>query len=78
MSKHTAEYWKDRADEIRAIRDNMTGEVPRQIMAEIAADFDRLYHWTLNDSGPPKRHQAIEILVSTPFSAATRDRAPKK
>jgi hypothetical protein len=73
MSKYTAEYWKDRADEIRAIRDNMTGEVPRQIMAEIAADFDRLYHWTLEN-----RQQAIEVLVSTPFSAATRDRKPNE
>jgi hypothetical protein len=71
MSKYTAAYWKDRANEIRAIRDNMTGEVPRQIMAEIAGDFDRLYHWTLKN-----RQQAIEVLVSTPFSVATRDREP--
>ena len=42
MSKYTAEYWKDRADEIRAIRDTMTSEEPRRIMAEIAVDFDRL------------------------------------
>jgi hypothetical protein len=39
MSKYTAEYWKDRADEIRAIRDNMTSEVPRRITTEIAAKF---------------------------------------
>ena len=68
MSKYTAEYWKDRADEARAIRDNMTSEVPRQIMAEIAADYDRLYHWTLNDLGPMQRQLAIDVLVSSPFS----------
>ena len=67
MSKYTAEYWKDRADEARAIRDNLTSEVPRQIMADIAADYDRLYHWTLNDSGPMQRQHAIDVLLSTPF-----------
>src|SRR5262249_43556757 len=68
MSKCTAEYWKDRADEARAIRDNMTSEGKRWIMAKIAADYDRLYHWTLNDLGPMHRQQAIDILVSSPFS----------
>ena len=48
MSKYTGEYWKERADEARAIRDKMTGGVPRRIMAEIAADYDRLYHWPLH------------------------------
>jgi hypothetical protein len=37
----------------------MTSEVSRQIMAEIAADFDRLYHWMLNCSGPMQRQHAI-------------------
>ena len=76
MSKYTAEYWKDRADEARAIRDNLTSEVPRQIMADIAADYDRLCHWTLNDSGPMRRQQAIDVLVSSPFSAA-QEHEPK-
>jgi hypothetical protein len=78
MSKYTAEYWKDRADEIRAICDNMISEVPRQIMAEIAADFDRLYHWTLKQEqpGPIQRQQAIDVLLSSPFSAVTRNREP--
>jgi hypothetical protein len=75
MSKYTAEYWKDRADEARAIRDNMTGGVPRRIMAEIAADYDRLYHWTLNRSGPMQRQQAIDVLISSPFSAAQHRKA---
>ena len=70
MSKYTAEYWKDRADEACAIRDNLTSEVPRQIMADIAADYDRLCHWTLNDSGPMQRQHAIDVLLSCPFSVA--------
>jgi len=77
MSKYTAEYWKDRADEARAIRDTMTSEEPR-LMEDIAADYDRLCHWTLNDSGPLQRQEAMYVLVSSPFSAATRDRKPKK
>jgi hypothetical protein len=75
MSKYTAGYWRDRADEVRAIRDDMTGEVPRQIMAEIAADFDRLYHWALNGAGPMQRQHAIDVLLSCPFSVA-QDREP--
>jgi hypothetical protein len=41
MSKYSAEYWKDRADEIRAIRDDMSSGEPRKIMAPIARDYDR-------------------------------------
>ena len=67
MSKYSAKYWKDRAAEIRALRDKMRSEEPRRIMAEIAADFDRLHNWTL-----------IDVLVPSPFSAATRDREPKE
>jgi hypothetical protein len=78
MSKYSAEYWKDRADEARAIRDNMTSEEPRQIMAQIAADYELLRDWMLKQQGPLQRQQAIEILVSSPFSAVTRDREPKE
>ena len=77
MSKYTAEYWKGRADEARAIRDTMTSEEPR-LMEDIAADYDRLCHWTLNDSGPLQRQQAIEVLISSPFSAVTPDRESKE
>ena len=52
MSRYSAKSWKDRADEIRDIRDNITGEEPRRILAEIAAEFDRLHDWTLKQSGP--------------------------
>jgi hypothetical protein len=57
MSTYSAKYWKDRADEIRDIRDNITGEEPRRILAEIAAEFDRLHDWTLKQSGPSKQQQ---------------------
>ena len=78
MSRYTAEYWKDRADEARAIRDTMSGEEPRRIMAQIASDYDRLYHWTLNDSGPMQRQQAIDVLVSSPFSAGQENEPKRK
>jgi hypothetical protein len=78
MSTYSTKYWKDRADEIRDIRDNITGEEPRRILAEIAAQFDRLHDWTLKQSGPSTQKQAIDDLMSRPFSAATRDRKPKK
>jgi hypothetical protein len=42
------------------------------------AGLDRLRDWTLKQSGPLQREQAIEVLVSSPFSAATRDREPKE
>ena len=70
MSRYTAEYWKDRADEARAIGDTMASEEPRRIMAEIAVDFDRLHDWTLKQSGPLNRQQAIEVLVSDRARAA--------
>ena len=78
MSRYSAKSWKYWADEIRDIRDNIKGEEPRRILAEIAAEFDRLHDWTLKQSGPSKQQQAIDVLVSSPFSAATRNRKPKK
>jgi hypothetical protein len=48
----------------------MTSEEPRRIMAEIAVDFDRLHDWTLKQSGPLNRQQAIEVLVSDRARAA--------
>jgi hypothetical protein len=76
MSKYTAEYWRDRADEVRAIRDTMTSKELRRILAQIAADYDLLHD--LAQSGPSQRQQAIDVLMSHPFSVATRDRKPKK
>jgi hypothetical protein len=77
MSRYSAEYWKDRADEIRTIRDSMVGEEARRIMSGIAADYDRLCELALK-SGSLDRQQAIEVLVSSPFSPVTRKREPKE
>jgi hypothetical protein len=76
--KLLAKSWKYWADEIRDIRDTIEGEEPRRILAEIAANFDRLHDWTLKQSGPSERHQAIDVLMSRPFSVAKRNREPKK
>jgi hypothetical protein len=78
MSGYTAEYWRNRADEVRAIRDTMTGEEARRILAEIAADYDFLRDLALTESGSSQRQQAIDVLMSTPFSAAKRGRKTKK
>jgi hypothetical protein len=75
-TRYSAAYWKDRADEARVIRENMSGEGPRHMLAQIAADYDRLHDWTLKQSGSLR--QAIEDLISSPFSAATREREPKE
>jgi hypothetical protein len=75
MSKYTAEYWRDRADEVRAIRDTLTSKESRRILAGIAADYDLLRDLALTESGPLQRQQAIDVLVSSPFSAA-QDRKP--
>jgi hypothetical protein len=74
MFRYSAEYWKDRADEIRAIRDTMTSEEPRRIMLQIAADYLRLHDCALEREGPLSQRQAIEDRMSSPFSAA----APKE
>ena len=68
--RYSAAYWKNRADETRAIRDTTIGEEPRRILAEIAADYDRLHDRALTGSD-----QAIDVLLSSPISAA-RDSEP--
>jgi hypothetical protein len=78
MSRYSAKSWKYWADETRYIRDNVEGEEPRRILAEIAAKFDRLHDWTLKQSGPSKQQQAIDVLMSRPFSPVklTKGKAP--
>ena len=75
MSRYSAKSWKFWADEIRDIRDNITGEEPRRILAEIAADYDRLHDLALTGSDLSQRQQAIDVLLSSPISAA-RDSEP--
>jgi hypothetical protein len=78
MRRYSAEYWRDRAAEIRAIRNTMSGNEARRIMTAIAHDYDRLHNLALTESGPSQRQQAIDVLVSSPFSAATQNREPKE
>jgi hypothetical protein len=56
----------------------LANETARSLQHLAAADYDRLCRWTLNDSGPMRRQQAIDVLVSAPFSAVKRDREPKE
>jgi hypothetical protein len=41
-NKTNVEYWHNMAEETRLLADAMTYEATRQIMLELAADFDRL------------------------------------
>jgi hypothetical protein len=76
--RYTPEYWRNRADEASAIRDTMTCKESRRNLAEIAANYDLLRDLAQTKSGPSRRTQAIDVLMSTPFSAAKRGRAAKK
>ena len=78
MSRYNAEYWRDRAEETRTMSESMRSEEARRILAEIAADYDLFYDLALKQSGPWKRQQAIDVLVSSPFSASTRVREPEE
>jgi hypothetical protein len=77
MRRYSAEYWRDRAEEIRAIRDTMRGSEVRRIMAGIARDYDRLRNLALSNS-PLKQQQAIDALLSSPFSAVMRKRVSEE
>jgi hypothetical protein len=56
----------------------MTSEESRRILAEIAADYDLLRDLALTESGPSQRQQAIDVQMSTPFSAVKRHRKAKE
>jgi hypothetical protein len=84
MSKG-AEYWKDRADEVRAIADCMKVEESRRKMAEIAGDYDRLstnanrlVTQKERDEKVANRRaqqQAAASLLDAPFSHASAEQA---
>src|SRR5262249_10173784 len=84
MSK-SPEYWKNRADEVRAIADVMKDEETRRRLAEIAADYDRLSEEAKGlvtqkerdeqEGNRLKRHQATASLIATPFSHARAQQA---
>jgi hypothetical protein len=47
-NKTNVDYWHNMAEETRLIADAMTYEATRQIMLELAADFDRLARLALD------------------------------
>src|SRR6516165_9409104 len=75
-----AEYWKDRADEVRAIADGMEFEKTKRMMLEIAADYDRLAEDSQRRVPQKERDeqlakhaeakQVIKRLMEAPFSHA--------
>jgi hypothetical protein len=79
------QYWKDRADEVRAIANLLQGEETRRMMAEIATDYDRLSEGAKalvtqkerNDEEANRRtrRQITESLISAPFSDARAKQA---
>jgi hypothetical protein len=78
MRRYSAEYWRYRAEEIRAIRDTMSSNEVRRIMTSLIRDYDLLYNVVLRESGPMPQVQVIEALMSAPFSTATRRRKSKE
>jgi PAS domain S-box-containing protein len=81
----STEYWRDRADEVRAIADCMKGEETRRIMAEIAGDYDRLSkdakrHVTQKERNEQeanylRQRQATVSLLDAPFAHASAKQA---
>jgi hypothetical protein len=51
----------------------MIGEEPRRILTDIAADYDLLRDLALTELGPSQRHEAIDVLLSTPFTKRRRN-----
>ena len=78
MHRYSAACWKDRAEEIRAIRNSMRNDDVRRIMAGIARDYDRLADFALKRPGHLDAQQAVDTLMSAPFSAGTRKREPEE
>jgi hypothetical protein len=44
-----------RAEEIRALAEEMHDDEPKTIMLRIAADYEKLVEWAENGSEPPKK-----------------------
>jgi hypothetical protein len=69
----SAEYLRDKADEVRAIAKCMKDEETRRMMAKLANDYDRLAHHAERQKGPEpssdaRAGQAVEALLEAPFS----------
>jgi hypothetical protein len=64
----SVEYWRDKADEVRAIANCMKDEETRRMMAKLANDYDRLAHHAerQKDHPPPsdaRAGQAVKALL---------------
>jgi hypothetical protein len=80
-----AEYWKDRADAVRAIADCMKDEETRRMMAEIAGDYDRLSKEAKGivtqkerdreEANRLRQQQATASLLDAPFAHASAKQA---
>jgi hypothetical protein len=67
------EYWRDKADEVRAIGNCMKDEETKRKMAKLASDYDRLAKHAEKQKDPEpssdaRAGQAVEALIEAPFS----------
>jgi len=69
----SAEYWRDKADEVRAIANCLKDEETKRMMAKLASDYDRLSKHAERQKDPEpssnaRAGQAVEALIEAPFS----------
>jgi hypothetical protein len=76
--RHSPEYWRDRADEMRLIAETFDNVDTKRVLLDIAADFDELAMLPAADiSGAwdgNRRSDAINILLSALFTHASKKR----
>ena len=80
--RHSPEYWRDRADEMRLIAETFDNVDTKRVLLDIAADFDELAMLPAADISKAigawdgnRRSDAISILLSAPFTHARPRRA---
>lgn len=64
----TATYWRLRAEEIRTIRDDIVTPKPRNILARIAADYERLARLT-----DPADREAMMLRIGAHYADLTEN-----
>jgi hypothetical protein len=69
----SAEYWRDKADEVRAIANCMKDEETKRMMAKLASDYDRLSKHAERQKDPEpssdaRAGKAVDALLEAPFS----------
>jgi hypothetical protein len=74
-TRHTAEYWTARADELRGMMTMVTDVRAQEVLLEIARDFDGLAQLEQEDStkilkewDANRRSDFVDSLVDAPFS----------